>query len=331
MEPLPGYALDLTALAAQLTAKGIRRVAVQLPEGLRHRHAALVAALEQAASVEVVYLADHTFGACDLVTDLRPLGAQALVHIGHNQIHATPGQLTIYVPLESLHPIDEVVSAALPSLHSPVVLCTTSQHLPKLPTMIRILEGAGLEVRTAAGGRGCEAGQVLGCHYGAVRNIAAGAASVLFVGSGEFHPLGLALATDLPLVVADPYTNEVRTVATTRDRILRQRSAAIAKAAQATHWGVIVGTKSGQIRTAQGVRCREQLRTAGHQVELLAVATLSPELLLGFPQQAFVSVSCPRIAIDDATRYDRPILTPPELEICLGTRAWEDYLFDEFP
>jgi len=331
MEPLPGYSLDLDAIAAQLKEADIKRVAVQLPEGLRHRHAALLQAIATTAGVEVVYLADHTFGACDLVTDLKPLGAQALLHIGHNRIHATPGQKTIYVPLESLHPIDTVVTAAIPQLRSPVVLCTTSQHLPKLGQMEQILKDAGLEVRTADGGRGCQSGQVLGCHYGAVRNVAAGAASVLFVGSGEFHPLGLALACELPLIVADPYTKEVRTVEQTRDRILRQRNAAIARSYDATHWGVIVGTKSGQIRTALGLRCQALLHKAGHQADLLAVTTLSPEVLLGFPQQAFVSVSCPRIAIDDAARYDRPILTPPELEIHLGLRAWEDYLFDEFP
>ena len=263
--------------------------------------------------------------------DLRPLGAQLLVHLGHNRIHQTPGMEVLYLPLESTHPVEEVVTAAVPSLRSPVVLCTTSQHLPSLAKMRAVLEGAGLQVRTSAAGRGCEEGQVLGCHYGAIHNVADGAASVLFVGSGEFHPLGLALASTLPLVVADPYAGEVRTVDQTRDRVLRQRHGAITVAADADHWGIIVGTKSGQIRTALGLRCRQMLTAAGKRADLLAVATISPELMLGFPQQAFVSVSCPRVAIDDATRYDRPILTPQELEICLGLRRWDDYVFDEFP
>jgi 2-(3-amino-3-carboxypropyl)histidine synthase len=43
---------------------------------------------------------------------------------------------------------------------------------------------------------------------------------------------------------------------------------------------------------------------------------------------AFVSTACPRIAIDDALRYKKPILTPVELEVSLGIRRWDDYVFD---
>jgi 2-(3-amino-3-carboxypropyl)histidine synthase len=44
---------------------------------------------------------------------------------------------------------------------------------------------------------------------------------------------------------------------------------------------------------------------------------------------ALVSTACPRIAIDDRSRYRIPILTPPEVEILLGTRAIGAYKFDE--
>jgi 2-(3-amino-3-carboxypropyl)histidine synthase len=44
---------------------------------------------------------------------------------------------------------------------------------------------------------------------------------------------------------------------------------------------------------------------------------------------AFVSVACPRIAIDDFAIYKKPIITPPEAEIVYGQRKWEDYIFDE--
>ncbi|MBO7204879.1 MAG: diphthamide synthesis protein, partial [Candidatus Methanomethylophilaceae archaeon] len=44
---------------------------------------------------------------------------------------------------------------------------------------------------------------------------------------------------------------------------------------------------------------------------------------------AYVCTACPRIAMDDALRYDRPMLTPPELEVALGIREWDDYVFDQ--
>ena len=48
---------------------------------------------------------------------------------------------------------------------------------------------------------------------------------------------------------------------------------------------------------------------------------------LGF--DAYVSTACPRIAVDDVAMYDKPLLTPQELEIVLGVRKWENYVFDQ--
>jgi 2-(3-amino-3-carboxypropyl)histidine synthase len=43
----------------------------------------------------------------------------------------------------------------------------------------------------------------------------------------------------------------------------------------------------------------------------------------------FVSTACPRIAIDDYMQYKVPIITPIELDILLGYKKWDDYIFDE--
>ena len=47
-----------------------------------------------------------------------------------------------------------------------------------------------------------------------------------------------------------------------------------------------------------------------------------------FDADAYVSTACPRIAIDDYSRYRKPMITPSELEIVLGIREWEDYEMD---
>ena len=40
----------------------------------------------------------------------------------------------------------------------------------------------------------------------------------------------------------------------------------------------------------------------------------------------------PPIAIDDAVRYRKPLITPFELEVALGEKQWETgYMFDEIP
>ena len=51
-----------------------------------------------------------------------------------------------------------------------------------------------------------------------------------------------------------------------------------------------------------------------------------------YPVDVFVNTACPRIAIDDAVKYAKPMITPYELEVVLGEKKWEDgYKFDEIP
>ena len=56
---------------------------------------------------------------------------------------------------------------------------------------------------------------------------------------------------------------------------------------------------------------------------------VSPDFLEGYRVDAWVNTACPRIAIEDVLQYKKPLLTPPEFEIVVGERAWEDYAFDE--
>jgi 2-(3-amino-3-carboxypropyl)histidine synthase len=41
---------------------------------------------------------------------------------------------------------------------------------------------------------------------------------------------------------------------------------------------------------------------------------------------ALIDTACPRIAIDDASKFRRPILTLDEAEVMLGRRSWEDHI-----
>ena len=47
---------------------------------------------------------------------------------------------------------------------------------------------------------------------------------------------------------------------------------------------------------------------------------VTPMSLMSYRVDAYVCTACPRIAMDDAARYDRPMLTPPEAEVVIGTR-----------
>ena len=75
---------------------------------------------------------------------------------------------------------------------------------------------------------------------------------------------------------------------------------------------------------------KDMLNAANKKSLIIALDNFSPISLQGFGDiDCFVSTACPRIAIDDYLQYKTPILTPIELEILLGRRRWEDYIFDQ--
>jgi len=44
-----------------------------------------------------------------------------------------------------------------------------------------------------------------------------------------------------------------------------------------------------------------------------------------FPQMgAFVNTACPRVGLDDASRFSKPILTYQETLVMLGEMSWEE-------
>jgi 2-(3-amino-3-carboxypropyl)histidine synthase len=226
--------------------------------------------------------------------------------------------------------VDKVVKKAAPMLRSPVGLLTTVQHLKSLSRIEELLKEKGLKVLSSKGTRAKEIGQVLGCSYGALHAIEDKAGSFLFIGGGKFHPLGAALSTKKKVVAADPFMGTVEDMGPVKDRVLRQRHGLITKARFSHNFAIIVGTKSGQRRLALAKHLRTILLDNLRGAQILALQAITPENLLGIDAEVFVSTACPRVALDDCLRFDRPILTPPELEIALDLRSWDDYILDEF-
>jgi len=115
----------------------------------------------------------------------------------------------------------------------------------------------------------------------------------------------------------------------TRDRILRRRFAAIQRASAANSFLVIQCSKAGQNRSAEADLMVRKLREHGKTAYKVILEEVTPMSLMAYRVDAFVNTACPRIAMDDSARYDRPMLTIPEAEIVLGERTWDGYVFDQ--
>ncbi|MGI0148579.1 MAG: diphthamide biosynthesis enzyme Dph2, partial [Thermoplasmata archaeon] len=254
-----------------------------------------------------------------------------IVHLGHAPMpHLRYHRVFFYdLPSPALESL-AFVDAAEPLLPKRVGLLTTTQFRTWLPAIQEHLERKGHVVRIGEPDRRVAyAGQLLGCDYHTATTIARDVDGYLYIGTGDFHPLGVAILVDKPIVIADPERGTARDLREVRDHILRQRHAAIARAKDAGVFGIIVSKKIGQIRMELAQDLKTMAEKHQRKANILLMDLVSPDLLEGYRVDAWVNTACPRIAIEDILLYKQPMLTPPEFEIVLGEREWKDYLFDE--
>jgi len=324
------YDIDLTSAISEIKRLKARIVAMQVPEGLKKRAYQLAEDLENKSGAEVLVVAEPCFGACDIPSSLFEM-VDAIVNIGHSPIPSLKfTKPIIFVPARSRVPVVDQLKKSVGLLQEPVGVLATSQHLMELDEVIEGLESMDITTKVSEGdSRISHAGEVLGCNYTAATSLTKEVNSYLLVGSGSFHALGVHLATGKKVVVLDPNLEEPREIDQIKDKILRQRHAVIERAENARVFGIIVGEKVGQRRMRRAKELRKLLRWKRKDAALIMMDKFDPEKLRSLPFDAYVSTACPRIAIDDVAMYDKPLLTPQELEIVLGVRKWENYVFDQ--
>lgn len=367
---LDRHDFQLTELMERIQANDNRLIALQVPEGLKMQALEMMDSIETETSAKVILAADPCYGACDLVHDkMQMMGVELVAHMGHSQMNIDSGMPTQFIDVtydgdpeltpvlgyleahramarERMHnqPAPEelseeqaqdrfmdAVGRLAPLTGTKLGLVGSIQHLHLLPDFYDRLEKAGFEVEIPIGGaRLSFPGQVLGCNYSGDDD---SIGHYLFLGSGDFHPIGLVLHTGKPLAMLDPYTGDAEEMSLDRiERILRQRFGLIMASGEAQRFGILIGEKPGQMRRSLALRMKRMLEKHGKKGYLLALEHVGPELIDFYPVDAFVNTACPRIAIDDAIRYQKPLITPFELEVALGEKKWETgYQFDEIP
>ncbi len=309
---------DISDLVSRLKGRGAQKVALQFPAGLKRRAAEYAAQLRM-AGFEIIISGDPCYGACDLALDTLDY-ADVLVHIGHTPVDEREN--VIFEP----YPVDfdlAVLANALPVLKEKTVgLVTTVQHIHLIPAMEVFLQEQGIDVRVADGGkRAPNRGQVLGCSFAAARSTHT--PEILFVGTGVFHPIGIALSTGARVIALDPLTSIAQEVS--GDTLLRRRFAVMEKARGAKSVGIIVSSKCGQGRMALA----ERLSALSPKAVIVTMREVNPDELLNLGFACYVNTACPRLAYDDQVRFPAPVLSPQEFEILCGVRTWDDYAIDE--
>jgi 2-(3-amino-3-carboxypropyl)histidine synthase len=312
--------IQLTEVISQLKSRNAKKVAVQLPEGLKRKSAEISAALKS-EGFDVLVSGDACWGACDLSLDALDW-ADVLVHIGHTPV--TSEENVIYVPFQQDIPL-EILDKAVSELkkYPAVGITTTIQHAHQTKDMCKWLKNHGVNAVIGGGSsRTPLDGQVLGCTYASAKNALADA--YLFVGTGVFHAIGVSLATKKPTFALDPFADGILQEVSA-DKLLRKRFVQIEKAKSAKTFGILLSSKSGQARR----ELAERLASLHENTTIILIREISEMQLRNLGFDAYVNTACPRLALDDQSRFPMPILSPPEFEIVIGLRSWDDYEIDE--
>ncbi len=311
----------------EITKLGAKRVLIQLPEGLKPEGPRLAKIVEKTGALPIVS-ADPCYGACDLATaEAESIGVNLIIHYGHSKLLRYERVPTIYVEARATVKVDDAVEKALPMLEKwhKIGLTTTVQHVQTLDNVKEILLHAGKTVIIGDAGRLDYPGQVIGCDYSNAKSIAKNVEAFLFVGGGRFHALGVALSTSKPTIVADPYEERAYSVDEEARKILKQRWASIEEAKKAKTFAVLVGLKPGQKRLEEALGIKEKLEKNGKTTHLFTVRDINPEVLMEFPTvDAYVNTACPRVSLDDASKFQKPVLTMTETLVVVGELSWEE-------
>ena len=304
-----------------------KRVLIQLPEGLKQEALHLARIVEKSGALPIIS-ADPCYGACDLaMTDAENLGVDLIIHFGHSKMVKHERVPTVYIEARAGADITEAVKRALPLLEKwhKIGLVTTVQHVQTLDTAREILIRAGKTVVIGDTAKASYPGQVIGCDCSNAKSIAKGVEAFLFIGGGQFHAIGIALCTSKPTIVADPFDNHAFSVEKEAEKIIKQRWASIEEARRAKTFGILVGLKPGQEKLEEALHVKRRLEDKGKATLLLAAREITPDITLEFPTlDAYVNTACPRISLDDASQFKKPVLTVNETLTVVGELSWEE-------
>jgi len=305
-------------------------VALNGPDGILPKVQETAVNIMNRFGIPAYVLADTTWGTCDLNSNgAKVLAAEILFNIGHTINMQNFEKNVVMIDAFDDISFDSVSLKCAEMLKGKTVsLVTDSQHLNQVDSVRSILENNGVQVRIGKGKGQLNDGQVFGCEFYPALEVKDQVDANVFMGQSNFHAGGLALSTNKPTFVLDPYFNEVRDVTEFAQTLQRKATLSIYKAAEAKTFGIIVGLKEGQLSKTTTLKFKRELEKEGKSVQLFALTDITNERLRNLKGiDAFIQVACPRISTDN--QFDKPVLSTPQANALLRilrNESIDDYL-----
>ena len=310
--------IDEKRIFQEITDKNPGSVSLNGPDGILPQVQETAKRITKKFDIPAYVLADTTWGTCDLNSmGSKVLGAGIQFNIGHTINTEVYEKNLILIDAYDDVEFDSVAIKCADELKGKTIsLVTDSQHLHQVEKVEKILTKNNITVKIGKGQGQLNDGQVFGCEFYPATALKKEVDAYVFLGQSNFHAAGIALSTNLPTYVLDPYFNEVREVTEFAQKLKKKATLAIYKAAEAQSFGVIVGLKEGQLSKVFALKIKKELEKEGKEVQLFALTDITNDRLRNLKGiDAFIQVACPRISTDN--QFDKPVLSTPQANALL--------------
>ena len=191
-------------------------------------------------------------------------------------------------------------------------LATTVQFLNYVDEIKQFLTDEGKEVYINKMRQKYE-GQLLGCDQGGAEKIKDNVDAFLYIGTGVFHPLGIAINIDKEVFCYDPIHSIMSKVGQNQVKKYNlKRKGAYLKFLEADEIGILVSLKPGQNNFRKAVELKSQLK--GKNCYIFAFDTLDFNQIENFPFiQCWVNTACNRI-LDDYSKFTKPLVDLSDID-----------------
>lgn len=318
---------ELEKLEKELLERKPKKVLVQLPEGVK-QNVFEISRLFEKLGIEVVFSGETCWGGCSIaVVEAQSIGVDLIVHFGHAKFIDSDFPI-LYMEVRDELDLTPLLKKSLESLkkYKKIGLSYSIQHRHDVENIISFYEENGIEVvLSKKQGHVAYEGHIVGCQYSGLKAIQNDVEAFAIIGN-RFHSMGAVLAVNKPVILLDVYNNDVVDMKGMREKILKERVISIEKLREAKKVGVLVEIKPGQ-KFGVPKFIVDKLKKAGKEVVLITMNEMTPDKLMNFYYvDCFVELACPRIALDDFSKYERPIVTFREALVGIGEKIWEELL-----
>ncbi len=205
--------------------------------------------------------------------------------------------------------LDNLDASVLPKK---IGLVTTAQFLDYIDEIKQHLENNGKIVFVDKIKQKYE-GQLLGCDVGAAEKVQENVNAFLYIGTGKFHPLGIALKINKEVFCYEPISAVLSKIDTIEvEKYNKKRKGTYMKFLEATEIGILVSLKPGQNNFKKAVGLKKQLKDKNCYI--FAFDTLDFGQIENFPFiQCWVNTACNRI-LDDYEKFQKPLIDLSDIE-----------------